>query len=664
MLRWAIKIMLVWVLAMMGVARAVAQVEPPPVRDFTRWPAIDEVAISPSGKRLALLIFGPRGLRRLGVMDLDPVGPPRVVASFGDADITSVHWVNDDRLVYEAFRRGAETQEGGAGTFAVNHDGRNDRQLIAWRFATGDIPGTRIVSRVLPYGWYVHSTIDDGGDDIFVYKRIFNSVGDAKQIQLARLNTNTRELHNLSYGTPEDTRGVLLGSSYEPRLLSAYRAGRTTVYWRKGAENQWEQVADFDPLIEGFRPWLVDIGGQILVTATQGDTEGLYRFDPVAKKLDSDPLLKLGGFDLNPSSEVDSKTRRLMGVHFLVDRPMSYWFDQDMQKLQVSLDAALPPGRSNRLYCGRCESSQFFVIRSTSDQQPGEYFLFDRKKLSLQLTGSARPWIVEANQGHRSFHRYEARDGLKIPLFVTHPSGVSADKPVPAVMLVHGGPWVRGSDLTWDAEAQFLASRGYRVLQPEFRGSTGFGSRQFEAGWKQWGFAMQDDLADAVQWAVKQKLVDPSRVCIMGASYGGYAALMGPIAHPGVYRCAVSYAGVTDPMLRYSISWSDESQDSLTYSLPVLMGDPVKDLARLEAASPLKRAAEIKVPVLLAHGGVDRRVPIVHARMFADAAQKAGVSVERIEYLDEGHGFFEEANHTDFYEHVERFLKASLQPPN
>jgi len=650
-----------WLLVL-SLGAALAHAEQPPIQDFTRWPAISDVAISPSGKRLAMLIFGTNGMRRLGVMDLDPVGQARVVAGFGDADITSVLWVNDDRLVYEAFRRGSEIRSGGAGTFAVNHDGGNDRQLISWQNAVGDIPGTRIASRVLPYGWFFHSTIDDGGNDVFVYKQIYDSIGDAKQIQLARLNTLTRELHTLSFGTPENVRAVLLDPSDEPRVLRAYHGGRTKVYWRKGSDNTWDEVADFDPLKEGFRPWHVDAGGQILVTATKDDTEGLYKFDPVAKKLDSEALVKVRGFDLHPQTEIDSKTKRLMGVHFQADRPVSYWFDQEMQKLQASLDAALPAGRSNRLYCGRCESSQFFVIRSTSDQQPGEYFLFDRKKLSLQLIGAARPWIVEANQGRRSFHRYEARDGLKIPLFVTHPPGAAVDKPLPAVVLVHGGPWVRGSDLTWEAEAQFLASRGYRVLQPEYRGSTGFGFRHYEAGWKQWGFAMQDDLADAVQWSVKQKLVDPSRVCIMGASYGGYAALMGPIAHPGVYRCAVSYAGVTDPMLTYSVTWSDASADTLAYSLPVLMGDPVKDAVRLEAASPLKRVAEIKIPVLLAHGGADRRVPIVHARKFAEAAQKAGVSVERVEYLDEGHGFFDEANHANFYERVEKFLKASLQP--
>jgi len=639
-----------------------AHAELPPIQDYTREAAIDDVAISPTGKRLALLFFGNNGTRRVWVMDLDPMGKPRLAGGFGDADVTRVQWVNDDRLVFEAFRRGAEIRAGDAGTFAVNHDGSDLRQLIAWSNETENLPGTRIASRVLPYGWYLDSTIDDGSDDVFVHRRVFDNSGDTRQIRLARLNTATLELRNLSDGTPEGTRFVLFDPSHEPRILTTYRDGRTKVYWRKSVAREWEEVADFDPLKEGFNPWHVDEAGQVLVRATLYDTAALHRFDPASKKLDPEPLIKIGGFDLSSDAELDSKTKHLMGMHLLADRPMSYWFDEGMQGLQKGIDAALPAGRSNRLYCGRCETTRFFVIRSTSDRQPGEYFLFDRKTLSLQPIGAARPWIAESKQGHRTFHRYEARDGLKVPLFVTHPPDAPSDKPLPAVVLVHGGPNVRGTDLTWQAEAQFLASRGYRVLEPEFRGSTGFGFKHFKAGWKEWGYAMQDDLADAVQWAAKQKLVDPTRVCIMGAGYGGYASLMGPIAHPGVYRCAVSFAGVTDPLLRYAVPWSDVSQAALSYTLPVLMGDPEKDAARLAAASPLRRAGEIKVPVLLAHGGVDRRVPIVHARKFADAAEKAGVKIERVEYLEEGHGFFHSANRANFYERVERLLKASLQP--
>ncbi|MBC7394317.1 MAG: S9 family peptidase [Variovorax sp.] len=640
--------------------RAVAAV--PPIEDFTRHPAIDSATISPSGKRLALLMFAPSGLRRAVVMNLDPVGEGRVVAEYGDADVTSVRWIGDDRLVYEAFKRGAEVDDGGAGTFAVDHDGGAQRQLIAWRRSIGEIPGTRIVARILPYGWSVRSSIDDGSNDVFVYRNVRDSVGDLKNVELARLSTTNGTLRTLSEGMPEGTRRWLLDPQREPRMVDAYRGGREHLYWRKTAGAAWDEVADFDPLGDAdFSPWFIGDKNEVYVSATSANgTDALYRFDPVAKRVEADPVIGVTGFDLDAGRVVDTQTGRLVGVHFTTDRPTSYWFDEALQKIQNGVDAALPKGRSNRIACSRCESTRFFLIHSSSDRQPGEYFLFDRKKASLEFVGASRPWINEATQGTRTFDRIKARDGLEVPVYVTHPPGAAVDQALPAIMLVHGGPYMRGSNLQWEVEAQFFASRGYRVLQPEFRGTVGYGQRLFKAGWKEWGRAMQDDLADTVKWAADRHLIDPARVCIVGASYGGYAALMGPISTPGVYRCAASFAGVTDIDLMYSIHWSDFSEDSRRYWMPVMLGDRKTDAARLAAASPLKRVAEIKIPVLLAHGGVDRRVPIEHARKFASAAKDAHVPLEQVEYLEEGHGFFDPANHTDYYQRLEKFLEKAL----
>lgn len=636
-----------------------------PIENFTKWPAIDNVNVSPSGKRLAVLLFGSDGNRKLGVMNLDPIGEPRVVGGFSDADVTKARWVNDDRLVFETFPRDPEVKSGGANTYAVNADGSEQRHLISWDYAPiakGSL--TRIVSRVLPYGWFLHSTIDDGGSDVHVYKKVFDAADDIEEIQLARLNTLTGELRNLSYGMPDGVTRWWLDAKREPRLVSVEKKGRLKIYWRSSNLKPWEEVADFDALSKNaFEPWFLDADGQIFVTANgQSDTQGLYKFDPVTHQVDPEPVVSLRGFDLDPSSENDPRTGRLLGFHFKADRPMSYWFDDRMRQVQKSIDAALPADRNNRLYCGRCESTRFFVVKSNSDRQPGEYFLFDREKSSLQRIGASRPWIDEAQQGRRSFHRFAARDGLSIPVYVTHPAGSDVKQALPAVVLVHGGPWVRGADTNWDAEAQFLASRGYRVLEPEFRGSTGYGYKHFRASWKQWGLSMQDDLADTVQWAAQQGLVDPSRVCIMGASYGGYAALMGPIAHPATYRCAVSFAGVTSIDLKYSITWSDVSQDYLKYGMPVLVGDPNKDAALFASVSPVKRAKEIKVPVLVAHGVADRRVPMKHAQAFVSAARSADVDVESVYYNEAGHGFFLPSEHADFYQRVERLLDKSLKP--
>jgi dienelactone hydrolase len=653
-------------LCVLGLALAcgLASAQRPPVEDFTKLPEIDNVAISPSGKRLALLVFGQNGRRRLGVMDLDPIGKPRVVADFNDADITKLWWVNDERLVFEAFQPGAEVRDGGAATYAVNHDGEDLRKLISWQQYV-DTTASRVVSRLLTYGWFMYATVDDGSDEILVYHRVTDSRGDMREIQLARLDTRSGALRNLSHGMPDGTRQWVLDQNDRPRVVVARRDGRNKVFWRARDKQEWKEISDFDPLSEpGFNPLHVDDEGQIVVTARQGsDISSLHRFDPETQRLDPQPLVRIAGFDLAPRLEIDRKTGRLIGLHLRAAMPVSVWFDAGLQRIQDGIDAALPKGRANRLYCDRCLSARFFVVGSSSDRQPAQYFLFDRQKAALQAIGGSRPWIDEARQGRRSFQRIAARDGLQIPLYVTRPADAKEGQALPAVVLVHGGPWVRGADLRWNSEAQFLASRGYVVLEPEFRGSTGYGFNHYKAGWKQWGRAMQDDLIDAVQWAASRQLVDPKRVCIVGGSYGGYAALMGPIAQPNAYRCAASFAGVTDIGLMYSVTWSDLSEESRRYGMPVLIGDETKDAAMLASVSPLKRVAEIKVPVLLAHGGADKRVPIEHARQFSRAALDAGVTLEWVQYLEEGHGFFDPANHTDYYKRLERFLDKALEAP-
>ncbi len=262
------------------------------------------------------------------------------------------------------------------------------------------------------------------------------------------------------------------------------------------------------------------------------------------------------------------------------------------------------------------------------------------------------------------FERFTARDGRSIPVWITRPAAnvASRDKPLPAVVLVHGGPWVRGGFWHWDRDAQFLASRGYVVIEPEFRGSDGYGQSHFRAGWKQWGQAMQDDVADATAWAAGKGLADPGRICIAGASYGGYAVLMGLIRHGELYRCGVSWVAVTDPRLLFKWSArSDSIEEWRSYSNPQLIGDPVADAAMLDGNTPLRRAAEIKRPLLLAMGQEDRRVPIEHGTALRDEMRRNGQSLEWIVYPDEGHGWYKFENRVDFYRRMESFLAEHLK---
>jgi dipeptidyl aminopeptidase/acylaminoacyl peptidase len=258
------------------------------------------------------------------------------------------------------------------------------------------------------------------------------------------------------------------------------------------------------------------------------------------------------------------------------------------------------------------------------------------------------------------FFRIKARDGDDMPVWVTTPRG-KADVPRPAVLLVHGGPWVRGGFWGWNGEAQFLASRGYVVIEPEFRGSTGYGYAHFQRSFKQWGGTMQDDLADAVRWAASTGKIDPKRVCIAGASYGGYATLMSLIRYPDLYRCGVAWAAVTDPRLRYEESWaSDSSAEVRKFSLPLLVGDPIKDAELLKAATPVEHAAQIRAPLYLAFGRDDHRVPLEHGTRMREALRASGNDPEWTVYDGEGHGWQKLENNVDFYDHMARFLAEHL----
>ncbi|MDB5935818.1 MAG: prolyl oligopeptidase family protein, partial [Massilia sp.] len=204
------------------------------------------------------------------------------------------------------------------------------------------------------------------------------------------------------------------------------------------------------------------------------------------------------------------------------------------------------------------------------------------------------------------------------------------------------------------------------VLEPEYRGSTGFGSKHYRAGWKQWGLKMQDDIADGAKWAIAQGIVDPQRICIAGASYGGYATLMGLIKDPELFKCGIDWVGVTDINLLYSGHWSfrsDTSDAYKQYGMPQLVGDPVKDAEQFKATSPLEQAARIKQPLLLAYGGSDVRVPLYHGRKFYEAVKSTNKNVEMVVYDEEGHGWALPKNRIDFWSRVEKFLDKNIGKP-
>ncbi len=355
---------------------------------------------------------------------------------------------------------------------------------------------------------------------------------------------------------------------------------------------------------------------------------------------------------------------KLLGFTMQSDADSTLWFDPAMKAVQAEVDQLLP-NSANLITVPARPETPWVLVTAFSDVQPRTLLLFNTETKAFKRIGSERPAIKPAQMGTQEVVRYKARDGLEIPAWLTIPPGGKRTG-LPLVVMVHGGPYVRGGAWGWRAETQFLASRGYAVLEPEYRGSTGFGEAHFRAGWKQWGLGMQNDIADGAKWAIAQGIVDPKRICIAGASYGGYAALMGLVNDPELFKCGVNWVGVTDIELLYNGSWGFDDNISASYrkyGMPTLVGDPVKDAAQFKATSPLHQAARIGQPLLLAYGGADRRVPLYHGEKFYKAVKKTNPNVEWVVYPDEGHGWALPKNQIDFWNRVERFLERNIGKP-
>jgi dipeptidyl aminopeptidase/acylaminoacyl peptidase len=577
-----------------------------------------------------------------------------------DAPITAVHWINNERLGFTVKDMRTEF-EGNLDEFATNRDGTMLTHLISgnWNHRQQTL-GSHMKARVLTADYSFYDNTHDGSDDIIVEKHLWNNTDrQPESSRLYRFNTKTRTLSDMLPGAqPARVRGWLVDADDTPRIASSAISGRCIVSYRAKDGKDWSQLSNADCFTDArIVPRFFDNNNTLYVTSNYKDLSALYTFDIAKGQRSAEPIVVLDGFDFSGAPIMDYKAKKLLGLHIATDAHSTVWFDPAMKALQERIDA-LVPGMVNQILCEfDCRNAPALLVRSGSDRDPAQYLIYNTAANTVIGLGSPHPGIERADMGKRDFQRFAARDGLKIPVYVTMPPGKTTG-PLPTVVLVHGGPWVRGGSWEWDSEAQFLASRGYVVLEPEFRGSTGFGFKHFQAGWGQWGRTMQNDLADTAQWAIKQGWTDPKRVAIMGGSYGGYATLMGLIRNPELFRCGIDYFGVSDIDLMFTSARGDFSEYSLRYDLRTLIGDPDKDAEVLKQNSPVALADKLKNPLLIAHGYEDRRVPIEHAQRLRSAL---ATPPEWVVYPNEGHGLFHENNRFDFYKRVERFLAKHLQ---
>jgi dipeptidyl aminopeptidase/acylaminoacyl peptidase len=651
----------------------------PPVEHFFGPEELGGAALSPSGRWLAMAVQPPGQRRGLAVFDLHGHTPPQDLARFSDMDVGRVQWVGDERLVFDLLNthRGSGEQRLGSGLFSVKRDGSELRQLILMRWWRNPGQGTQ-ASRRLDATHRLLSVPRQQrlGEESVIVRGALIPGNPGSAWVLKRLNVVTGAVESLLAGEPSEATTLFFDTSGQPVFALVEAEGQTEVVQRQrdaagGLTRQWQRLARA-PSLE--MPWAVhgtDRAGRLYVTEPQGAAGEavLKRFDPALGRPAEQPLVVLPGHDFAGYLIEDDEAADapLLGVRVFADTWTTQWLDPGLAAVQQAVDARLP-GRSNVFVCARCRSAErTVVVRSGSDRQPPEWWLWRgtaEAPTVWRRIGSSRPLVDARQMAEVAPARIKARDGLELPLWVTLPQRPAEAGPAAAVVLVHGGPWVRGASWQWQAMPQFLTSRGYVVLQPEFRGSTGYGQRLHRAGWRQWGRAMQDDLADTVAWARDQGLIDPARVCIAGASYGGYAALMGLVRHPEIFRCAAAWVPLTD--LRWLLregspdDWSDEVR---AFMLPRLVADWERDGELLRRISPIEQVERIRAPVLLAWGEEDRRTPPAQAKALRDALTEAGRPPQAVGYEGEGHQWLKTSTHLDFAQRLEAFLEASLKRP-
>ena len=668
-----------WLLATAASIESAFAAVPSPAENFFKPAGLHEVLLSPSGKRLAMSAPGANG--RVGVFVIDLQGqdfkPTRAI-QFSDGDVPTFQWVDDERLVFNVtdLQAGlAEDEQQAPGLYAVRYDGQELSYLVEIRGRPFVTDGSRV--RTLPWNHVllhvpVPSEERDGAraNEVIVGELNFSG-NELRHITPMWLNTHTARTRALAFDpAPCDVTRWWFSAQGTPRAIRCVDKGRESLHWyqlaRDGQAGRWTRLAE-GPLHQ-LRTWPQWVG--------QGDT--LYVEHPVGPAGEAvvapfdfttntpgKTLVNAPGFDFSGRLLGDREGQRLLGVRIDTDAEQTVWFDARMKAAQERIDQALPNG-VNRIQCRRCGSDDaVMLVRSFSDRDPGQLLLWRQAenggKGRLQRLGHVRPDIRPEQMAATDLHRIRARDGRDLPVWVTRPNGPK--QAVPAVVLVHGGPWVRGRHWNWQALPQFLASRGWLVIEPEFRGSSGYGQAHLRAGFKQWGQAMQNDVADALLWARKEGLAGDA-ACIVGGSYGGYSTLMGLIRHPELYRCGSAWVAVTDPFLYLDGSWwvrDDISNSGRRYSLPQTVGDIEKDREMLLENSPVAQAARITRPLQLVWGSEDLRVPITHGKRLRDAMQKAGREPEWIVYDGEAHGWRKTEHRVDFAKKLEVFLSRHLQ---
>ncbi len=625
-----------------------------PIDSFFRLSQYSAMAISPDGVTIAALA-PVNGRQNLVVLDLAKKKATPLTA-LDSKDIVFFDWLTSKRLLVATGKLGVRVDDmQGGGLYAVDVDGNGERRVAeggdetAFGGVQTTFTATNLV-RTLP-----------NSEDIIASETLYEARKSTPG-NLVRINTRTSRRTIVSGTKPDggDIEQWVADNKGVARVFICSSASKVRIWYRAGEDKPWVKLDEFGALSEGqWRPVAVaEDDKTLLVSSRRGhDKAVIARYDPEKKSfgevIATHPQVDLGDLVDDPM------TGAIVGVVYDADRAGIAWFDEKLSAVQSALDKALPDAVNTFSWSA---DRQKFLITSRSDVNPGTFYLFDRAVGKIQWLADRRPWIDPKKMSHMTPVRYKARDGLEIPAYLTIPNG-SSGKNLPLVVNPHGGPWIEGDQWGFDPEVQFLASRGYAVLQPNYRGTSRYGWKHFSSSFKQWGLAMQDDITDGVKWAIDQGYADPNRVCIYGGSYGGYATMQGLEKTPELYKCGINYVGVTDLELFVTNTWSDFSYSPmLDNEMKDMFGDVSKDSAQIKATSPVLHADRIKAPVFMAYGAADVRVVPEHGFRMKAAMESVGQHPEWMIADGEGHGYRSLSNQIMFYGAMEKFLDKYIGP--
>jgi dipeptidyl aminopeptidase/acylaminoacyl peptidase len=615
-----------------------------PLKDLARHEAYKDVKISPDGEYLAATAV-VRNKTVLSLIHLNDLKGTNLRPLDRD-DVVNFWWVGSRRVVFTVTQRifGLDGVFANGELYSIDADGGNKKVIYSWRNSKGSEGFAQVAGRLAASGNLFVNVRPPGGCD--------RNHGPYPMAESLDAGASMTVLAT----------APLCGADFVADNHDVVRFAFAT------DEDQFQKVFYRDSAVQPWRLLFDDATGHVryvpqrfnrddnevyFTCPGQNGVGGICRWDIKTQQMST----VWSGVDAGPEL-LDSTfdERDAFAVHSLPGRPAVSLLDKNAVESQL-LKTLLQefPGQQVRLGDHSADGKKV-IVHVSSDTNPGAFYLYDLSARKLSFLLASRPWIKQEQLAAQEPVDFEARDGMKLHGYLTRMSQTAASKNLPLVLFVHGGPYEIRDRWGFDPYVQALATRGYAVLRVNFRGSGGYGDAFVKAGLREWGGKMQDDITDATHWAIDKGIADPGRICIFGASYGGYAALEGVVKEPDLYRCAIGYVGVYDLRMMYSQGDIPVTRFGKNY-LKMALGEDKQQLAE---RSPVSHADKIKANVMLIAGGADDRVPDMHARDMQAQLKSHGANPEWLYDRAEGHGFYQEEHVTELFERLLAFLDRNI----